>query len=211
MFQQILNWRTGLALIAILIVSGTIVYSQYLARNIAKDERKKVELWVEASKSLLNPNVDDIRLPFLITSQNDDIPFIVTEENDSITYYDNLDTAKAESDPEYLRDKLKSLKSINDPIIYYDPLDSSHVNRYYFGHTRLLNEVAYYPIVQLFIVGLFIIVTLTALRSSYRSAQNQVWAGMAKETAHQLGTPVSSLEGWVEMLKEKLGDDKMVH
>ena len=211
MFQQILNWRTGLALIAILIVSGTIVYSQYLARKIAKDERKKVELWVEASKSLLNPNVDDIRLPFLITSQNDDIPIIETDENDSITYYVNLDTARAESDPEYLRDKLKSLKSINEPIVYYDPLDSSHVNRYYFGHTRLLNEVAYYPIVQLFIVGLFIIVTLTALRSSYRSAQNQVWAGMAKETAHQLGTPVSSLEGWVEMLKEKLGDEKMVH
>jgi hypothetical protein len=210
MFQQILNWRTGLAAIAILIVSGTIVYSQYLARKIAKEEREKVELWVEASKSLLNPNVEDIRLPFRIISQNDDIPIIETNEHDSITNYVNIDTARVRSEPGYLAEKLQSLKSINDPILYYDPIDSSKINRYYFGHTSLLNEVRYYPIVQLFIIGLFIIVTLTALRSSYRSTQNQVWAGMAKETAHQLGTPVSSLEGWVEMLREKMGDDKIV-
>jgi signal transduction histidine kinase len=74
-----------------------------------------------------------------------------------------------------------------------------------------LNEVRYYPIVQLFIVALFIIITILSLRSSYRSVQNQVWAGMAKETAHQLGTPVSSLEGWVEMLKEKPGNETIAH
>jgi signal transduction histidine kinase len=73
-----------------------------------------------------------------------------------------------------------------------------------------LDEVRYYPIVQLFIVGLFIIITLMTLRSSYRSTQNQVWAGMAKETAHQLGTPVSSLEGWVEILKETHGQESFV-
>jgi hypothetical protein len=77
------------------------------------------------------------------------------------------------------------------------PSDSTEQNLYYYGESRLLTEVRYYPIVQLFIVGLFIIITLLALRSSYRSVQNQVWAGMAKETAHQLGTPVSSLQGWV--------------
>jgi signal transduction histidine kinase len=83
-------------------------------------------------------------------------------------------------------------------------------NKYYYGDSKLLNEVRYYPIVQLCIVALFILITIFSIRSSYRSAQNQIWAGMAKETAHQLGTPVSSLEGWIEMLKEKSGNEKIV-
>jgi len=210
MFQQILNWRTGLAMIAILIVSGTIFYSQYLARKIAREERQKVELWVEASKAILNPSIEDIALPFRIIKNNNDIPIIETNEKDSITFYVNIDSARAINEPGYLQKRLKKLKSINDPIIYQDPFDSTKVNRYYFGHTALLNEVRYYPIVQLMIIGLFIIVTITALKSSYRSVQNQVWAGMAKETAHQLGTPVSSLEGWVEMLRESEVDEKIV-
>src|SRR5690606_15654143 len=114
----------------------------------------------------------------------------------------NLDSAKVASQPGYLQQQLKQLKGVNPPIVYYDPLDSSKLNKYYFGHTPLLNEVRYYPIIQLLIVGLFIAVTVLALRGSYRSVQNQVWAGMAKETAHQLGTPVSSLEGWVEVMRE---------
>ncbi|RYY52555.1 MAG: HAMP domain-containing histidine kinase, partial [Chitinophagaceae bacterium] len=210
MFQQIVNWRTVLAAIAIGIVTGTIFYSQYLAGKIAGEERQKVEHWVEASKSLLNPAVTDIRLPFRIVSDNHDIPIIETDENDSITNYVNLDSARSVNDPAYLKRKLADLKSINLPILYTDPLDSTKINRYYFGHTALLNEVSIYPIVQLIIVGLFIIVVFLALRSSYRSVQNQVWAGMAKETAHQLGTPVSSLEGWVEMMKEMPGNEAIV-
>src|SRR5258706_10117570 len=210
MFQQILNGRTLVAFVAILIVSGTIFYSQYLAGKIAKEEKKKVEQWVEASKSLINPSVTDVSLSFKIIRENDDIPIIETNEKDSITSYVNLDTIKAVTDKNYLPGKLKSLRSINDPVIYADPGDSTKINKYYYGHTSLLNEVRYYPLVQLVIVGLFILVTLMALRSSYRSVQNQVWAGMAKETAHQLGTPVSSLEGWVEMLKQHAVDEKIV-
>ncbi len=200
--MQLLNWRTGLAILAIAIVSGTIVYSQYLARKIGKEERVKVEQWVEAGKSLLNPDITDIRLPFKIISDNHDIPIIETNELDSITNYTNLDSARIATNPNYLAQKLQELKGINEPIIYIDPIDSSKLNRYYFGHTRLLDEVSLYPLIQLFIVGLFIIVTVWALRGTYRSVQNQVWAGMAKETAHQLGTPVSSLEGWVEVMRE---------
>lgn len=211
MFQQLLNWRTGLALIAIFIVSGTIFYSQYLARKIASEERLKVEQWVEATKSLLDPNITDTRLPFKIIRENKEIPIIETNEKDSITGYWNLDSAKAKEDGDYLAGKLESFKSINkSPLEYTDPVDTTRINRYYYGHTTLLDEVRYYPLIQLFIVGLFILVTLLALRSSYRSVQNQVWAGMAKETAHQLGTPVSSLEGWVEMLKEKPENEKIV-
>jgi len=210
MFQQLLNWRTGLATVAILIVSGTIFYSQYLARKIAKDERQKVEQWVEAEKSLLDPRIFDTKLASKIIIDNHDIPIIATNERDSITDFVNLDTLKVKNNPNYLSQRLNSLRGINDPIVYIDPSDSSKVNRYYYGHTQLLNEVRFYPLIQLFIVGLFIIITLFSLRSRYRSVQNQVWAGMAKETAHQLGTPVSSLEGWVEMLKERPENDKIV-
>lgn len=210
MFRQILTWRTLLACIGILIVSGTIFYSSYLAKKIETDEKEKVQQWVEASNALLNPSNTDIKLPFQIIQHNDDIPIIETNERDSITGYVNLDTSKIAADKNYLHQRLKKFKSINPPIPYYDPLDSSRINRYYFGNSALLQEVRYYPLVQLFIVSLFIVITLLALRSSYLSTQNGVWAGMAKETAHQLGTPVSSLEGWVEILKENSGNEMLV-
>jgi len=211
MYPQFFNWRVVLALVAILIVSGTIFYSKYLANKIANEEKKKVQEWVDASNSILNPsNNGDTRLALKIIQDNDDIPIIWTNENDSIIDHKNLDSLKVISDKSYVQKKLEKLKSINDPIIWTDPLDSTRINKYYYGHTRLLNEVQYYPLVQLFIVGLFIIVTLLALRSRYRSVQNQVWAGMAKETAHQLGTPVSSLEGWVEMMKQNGANEKIL-
>lgn len=210
MFRHLLTWRALLAFVAILIVSGTIWYSSYLAKKIEKEERQKVEAWVEANKSLLNPSITDTRLSFLIIQQNDDIPIIWTNEKDSILEYINLDTAKARKDKDYLPGMLRSFKASNTAFTWTDPNDSTKINRYYYGHSRLLKEVRYYPLVQLVIVGLFIWITIVALRSSYRSVQNGVWAGMAKETAHQLGTPVSSLEGWVEILKESHGGEKFV-
>ena len=210
MLRQLLNWRILLAFIAILIVSGTILYSSYLAKKIEKEEKEKVEAWVEASNSLLNPNTTDIRLPFKIVQDNDDIPIIVTNGRDSVLDYKNVDTSRIAKEKNYLQRALKRFQSENAPITWVDPLDSTQVNRYYYGHSRLLREVQYYPLVQLFIVGLFIVVTLLALRSSYRSVQNQVWAGMAKETAHQLGTPVSSLEGWIEILRENPGNERFI-
>jgi signal transduction histidine kinase len=212
MFQQIINWRTLVAIIAILIASGTIVYSRYLANKIANEEKQKVEEWVEAGKFLIDAsNEADTRLPFKIIQNNEnDVPIIETDEKDSIIQFINLDSVKVANDRSYLTNKLKSFKSQNDPIVWTNPSDSSQQNLYYYGESRLLTEVRYYPIVQLIIVGLFIIITLLALRSSYRSVQNQVWAGMAKETAHQLGTPVSSLQGWVEMLKQNPANSKIV-
>jgi len=209
MFRSLLNLRSLLALIAILIVSGTIWYSSYLAEKIEREERKKVEQWVEASNALLNSPNADTRLPFKIIRENDDIPIIWTNERDSIIDYKNLDSARI-NDAGYLERRLRDFRSRNKPIVYFDPLDSARINKYYYGNSRLLSEVRYYPFVQLVIVGLFIGLTILSLRSSYRSTQNQVWAGMAKETAHQLGTPVSSLEGWIELLKETHGGEEFV-
>ena len=211
MFRQILNWRALVSLLAIFIVSGTIWYSSYLAKKIEKEERQKVEQWVEATSLLASPaSTGDTRIHLKIIRENDDIPIIWTNEADSIVEYINLDADRLAKDENFPQKQLDEFKSANAPITWIDPLDSSRINRYYYGNSRLLNEVRYYPIVQLLIVALFIIITITALRSSYRSVQNQVWAGMAKETAHQLGTPVSSLEGWMEILKETHGQESFV-
>lgn len=213
MFQQLFNWRALLALVAIFIVTGTIFYSRYLAQKIANEERQKVEQWIEAEYFLINSPTDaDTKLASMILKENKDVPIIETDERDSITNHVNIDTSHIAKDSTYLRKKLKEFRSLNKPIAYQpNPANPAQRNVYYYGESLLLKEVRYYPIVQLIIVTLFIITTILALRSTYNSIQNQVWAGMAKETAHQLGTPVSSLEGWVEMLKEKPETDMIVH
>src|SRR6185436_11747774 len=116
--------------------------------------------------------------------------------------YVNLDSIRVERDTGYLRKMVKRF-STRTPVKVEITREPLTYNKYYYGESRLLNEVRYYPLIQLLIVSLFIIIVILLIQSGYRSVQNQLWAGMAKETAHQLGTPVSSLEGWVEMLKEK--------
>jgi signal transduction histidine kinase len=212
MIKPLFNWRTGLSIIAIAIVSGTIIYSQLLAKKIASEERQKVEQWVEAVKLATQDTsgVSDRLIGYIIES-NKTIPIIETNERNRILQYVNLDSAKIAEDSNYVIRQLQQFKSQNEsPITWIDPGDSTRINHYYYGHTSLLNQVRYYPLVQLLIVALFIIITITALTTSFRSVQNQVWAGMAKETAHQLGTPLSSLQGWVEMMKETPGNDKIV-
>jgi signal transduction histidine kinase len=198
-----LNIRNILAAIAIIIVSGSVIYSRYLSRKIAKDETQRVENWVEAQRTIMNSENESIPpLAIKIIQENVDIPIIETDEKDSITNYRNLDSTKAARDASYLKGKLHQYKAERQPI-KLKLSDTPYIaNYYYYGESRLQQEVRYYPIVQLLIIGLFITVVIIAQRSSYRSTQNQLWAGMAKETAHQLGTPVTSLQGWVEMLKE---------
>jgi hypothetical protein len=211
MIQPLFNWRTGLAIIAIAIVSGTIFYSQFLARKIAQEERLKVEEWVEAGQLLVKDStgISD-KIVSIIITENRTIPIVVTDEKGKVIDYANLDSSEIASDTGYVLSKLKSFRSENEPIEWVDPSDSTRRNLYYYGHTSLLNQVRYYPLVQLLIIGLFILLTLIALTTSFRSTQNQVWVGMAKETAHQLGTPLSSLQGWVEMLKDEEGDPKII-
>ena len=210
MIQPWLNWRTGLALIAIAIVTGTVFYSRFLARKIANEEREKVQLWVEASKAILNNPGMDLTLPNLIRNEQNSVPIIETNEKDSIISFINLDSASAANDPDYLKNKLHSFKSENQPLVIVLMEKPYAANKYYYGHTSLLDQVRYYPLVQLLLVGLFIVITITTLTTSFRSTQNQLWAGMAKETAHQLGTPITSLQGWVEMQKENNPSDAIV-
>ncbi|MBS1599527.1 MAG: HAMP domain-containing histidine kinase [Bacteroidetes bacterium] len=199
MIDRQFNWRLLLAILAIGIVSGTIFYSQYLAKKIREEEQQKVEQWLAASKAILN---NDLTLPNLIRNEQHSIPIIETNEKDSITNFFNLDSAKAVNDKSYLINKLKEFSVQNKPLEVKWSDTPYTANRYYYGHTVLLGQVRYYPLVQLCIVALFIFFIVYSITVSNRATQNQVWAGMAKETAHQLGTPISSLEGWIEMLKE---------
>jgi signal transduction histidine kinase len=209
MFQRFMNWRTLLTTIAIAIVTGTVFYSRYLAEKLAAEERIKVETWVEAEKFLINSPADvDTRLVSAIITNNNDIPIIGQTGEGHIIEYINLDSAKVKNDSSYLPRKIRQFESQHSPIVYTDPLNGKK-DLYYYGNSTLLQEIRYYPLVQLLIVALFIVVTLYTVSVRNRSVQNQLWAGMAKETAHQLGTPLTSLKGWVEVLKEMPGNEKI--
>lgn len=194
------NWRWLLALLGIAIVCGTIFYSQYLAQKIRREEQQKIEQWLAASKAILNP---DLTLPNLIRNEQHSIPIIETNENDSITSFFNLDSLQIANDKNYLSKQLAIFRSQNPPLEIKWSDSPYTANRYYYGHTALLDQVRYFPIIQLLLVAVLIFFIVYSITSHNRATQNQVWAGMAKETAHQLGTPLSSLQGWIEMLKEQ--------
>jgi nitrogen-specific signal transduction histidine kinase len=206
MFRQFFNLRSALALIAVAIVTGTIFYSDFLSKKIEVEEREKISQWVEANKFIASapPNAD-ITLASQIQQKNTDIPIIWTNENDSIIDSRNIDTNDIKSSKHFLHKKLQEFKSAHPPIILVLSKNPYIADKYYYGDSKLLKQVRYYPMIQLFIVALFIFITVYSISIRNKSTQNQVWAGMAKETAHQLGTPISSLQGWVEMLKEEDG------
>ncbi len=211
MFSNFFNWRSALALIAIAIVTGTIFYSNYLAKKIAADERKKVSVWAESLKTRAS-TLDEsaLSLTTKIANENKDIPIIETDEKDNPSGATlNLDTNRIKKESNYIQIKLAEFKKENPAIKVEISKDPLFVNKYYYGDSDLLKEVRYYPIIQLIIVALFVIIALVTVSVRNKSTQNQVWAGMAKETAHQLGTPICSLQGWVEMLKENPINEKI--
>lgn len=196
---------------AIAIVVATVFYSRYLAGRIAEDERIKVEAWAEAQRYIARATPEqDLTSASLLVAGQTSIPVIETNERDSITNHFNLDPARDASDKGYLTGKLKDFSESNPPIITY--LDSSNLkfNRYYYGESSLLRQVRYYPFVQLGIVALFIAVSLMAWEARHRAEQDRLWTALAKETAHQLGTPLTALEGWMQMLKEGPPDRDLV-
>jgi len=205
------NWRMWLSFLAICIVVATIFYSSFLANKIAVTEKQKVEEWIEARRFIMYANENDnILLASLILTQQNNIPVIETNEHDSITNYNNLNINSQEQKYHQLEIELKKIKK-NPPIVTYLNDDSTKFNKYYYGESLLLKELRYYPLVQLIIVALFIFVTVFAINARHKNLQNQLWTGLAKETAHQLGTPISALHGWIEMLKDTNTSKSMIY
>ena len=207
------RWSGFLFFIAILFVCATIFYSSYVASKIAVAERKYVSEWIEAQQTILSSkDSSNLNLATQISANNQDIPIIETNEKGVPTGNTlNIDTASIAADSQYLIKTLEDFKDFcKTPIILVISDSPYTANHYYYGPSRLLKEVEWYPYIQLLIIALFILVAIGAIRTRYKNEQDKLWLGMAKETAHQLGTPVSSLQGWITLLKEKETKDPIV-
>ena len=194
-------WKYFLLLIAVLIGLGSLIYTEYLVSKLKVEERKNVQLWAEATRLISMPDtIQNVEFLSTIIENNNTVPVILTDESDSIISSRNFDSHKA-GDYSYIKNQLDKIKERNKPII--NNLENGHYNLIYYKDSIILTMLIYYPYIQLGIIVFFILVSYLAFRSSRKAEQNQVWVGMSKETAHQLGTPTSSLAGWIEILEQK--------
>ncbi len=202
------NFSRWIIIIASFFIVIMIVWNTYSFFQIFKnDERIKMELLAEAQKTINNTDVDtDIGLPLKII-QNTRTPIIITQ-NDSIINHNNIDE-NIVNDKEKMAAFLQDLKSQNQPVVM-QYLPNKFWNIYY-GNSSLLKKLKYYPIALLLIIFLFTLLIYNFYRSTKMATQNKLWAGMAKETAHQIGTPLSSLIGWVEIMKANNVDETTVN
>ena len=199
--RKYLNRKTILAFVALFIVSASLYYTNTLAGKLADEERKKVQTLADALKTLNKPtsNQEETVLASYILTDNNSIPLIITQENGTVIDFKNIDTTNTTHTDRLVKEKLADFKKMH-PVIVADW--GTGRNYIYYGETFLLTQLRYYPYVQIVIIFLFLAVVIFALSASYRSLQNQVWVGLSKETAHQLGTPLSSMEGWLELMRE---------
>ena len=187
-----------------------MLYTNWLTNKMAQEERKKVELWAEAIKQLgSSDELDSDYLNFLleVTSKNTTIPIIIVDDKDSINSAYNIHFSEPRKD-EILTKELQQMKEKGSPIVL-DLMDNNYLFLYY-HESSILRNLRIYPIVQLLVIVIFIIVAYFAFLATNKAEQNQVWVGMSKETAHQLGTPISSLMAWIELLKLKDVDENLV-
>ncbi|HLP65821.1 HAMP domain-containing sensor histidine kinase [Flavobacterium sp.] len=195
-------------IVASFIIVSLIMWNTYAFFQIFKnEERVKMELWATSQKTLLTADENtDVDLPFQIISNNTTIPIILTENN-KILSEANIDESITK-DKEKLASFFEKLKKENAPIsIDYAP---GKVQKLYYGNSSLLNKLKYYPVALLLIIVLFGTMVYNFYRSTKMATQNKLWAGMAKETAHQIGTPLSSLIGWLEIMKADNVDETTI-
>ena len=209
------RWKLYLFLFAAIIGIGSLLYTNRLVKLLAGEEKKRIELWAEATRQLadlsdiIDPNIPQRNwdFPFQVVAYNTTIPVIIADQEDNIMVHRNLDSLKM-LNPDYSMRQLEKMKTEVQPIPI--ELGEGIVQYVYYRKSTLLVKLTYYPYIQLGVILLFILVAYLAFSASRRAEQNQVWVGLSKETAHQLGTPTSSLIGWVELLKEKHPDKKLV-
>ncbi len=204
-YDQKIWWKRLLLLMAAGIGAFSLWYTRTLADDLAKQEEKKMLLWANALKELSSSQGQNA-FALSIIMDNESIPVIVTDENGNIINDRNLDSARREADTAYLQAELALMKAQRDPIKVDYLLDENTREQLYhyvyYKNSYQLTRLRQYPYYQLTIIAVFILISYIAFSSSRRAEQNRVWVGMSKETAHQLGTPVSSLMGWINLIRE---------
>ena len=222
-YSKTQKWKFALLGFAIIIGVSSLFVTNRLVKELKEEERKKIELWAHATKHLVSITGEgDYSLAIKVISENRNIPVILVDACDSILEWRNFQNqTKLDSfllklgvkkeqkiTKSYLRAELSKIRAGEDDPIEINIIDD--IQWIYYKDSALLSRLRYYPIYQLGFISLFMFIAYFTFSASRKSEQNQVWAGMAKETAHQIATPLSSLMAWVELLKEREGVDEMV-
>lgn len=197
--------RIPLIILAAIIIGISLIFINKLASSLAKEEHRKMETWAEATRLLLNDEYSDFI--FHIIEQNENIPVIIVDDRDRYISARNFNEPKTNVE-QYYEKQIQRLKNTNPPIeIVLDENTSQYI---YYDNSNLLKMLEYFPYIQLSIIALFLMLVIWAISTDKRAEQDKLWAGLSKETAHQLGTPISSLMAWNEILKTKIGENDII-
>lgn len=211
-FERIRNIRLVLIVIAIVIAILSLVTSNILITDLQKEETNKMEVWAEAMRSYNQADETvDLNLVLKVINGNNTIPVIVLDSNGNVQAVRNLGKSYDNDADSLQQIKLlaESMKTSHKPFI----INLEEFNDYIevcYDDSLMLKRLAAYPYIQLTVVVIFVIIALFALFSTMKAEQNKVWVGLSKETAHQLGTPISSLMAWLEVFKESHTDDELL-
>lgn len=204
--------RMSIIIVGLVLAVMSLLYTNYLAGELREKEQNDVRLWVAAMERVSYEAFGNNRVdPFVshIVSTHNNIPFILTDENLHPIIWNRI-PEEVMNDPEKYRRKINELTEQNTPRNLQLMWSGGHRHIIFYGRSSLLSALYYFPYVQWLIISIFILFTYIALQSTKQDEQNRVWIGLAKETAHQLGTPISSLLGWVEYLRGMNVDETAV-
>lgn len=198
-----------LIVIAILLGVASLVFSNFLVRDLEREETARMEVWTEAMRTFNNADENtDLNLVLTVIRGNNTIPIIVLDDKGGIDSYSNIRIRETDTLGYLMREAAAMREAgniirmdTNEPGLYYDVC---------YDDSLMLKRLAVYPYIQFGVFVVFLLVALFALLSMKRSEQNRVWVGLSKETAHQLGTPISSLMAWTEMLRTSYPDDELI-
>ena len=205
--DRIRQVKIVLVVMAIVIAVASLLVSHLLVKDLQREERNKMEVWAQAMQTLQEADeTTDLALVLSVIQGNKTIPVIVLDSDGQVMDYRNVDIRKKDS-VRYVADYGHRMYKAGHFIQIGDSVDYQLVC---YDESTLLKRLSQYPYWQLGIVMIFVVVAIFALLSSKRAEQNKVWVGLSKETAHQLGTPISSLMAWVEILKENYPDDDLI-
>lgn len=203
-YRQNSAGKIALSVLALCIVLISVWYSNRLARDLAQREKQEAELWANAYRNIiLTGENENVSFEFDVIRKNESVPLILTDAQGVVLQVRNIDSTKAK-DNAYIEERLQKMKAGNPPIEI--DIGDGMKHYIYYGESNFITRLRIFPFVQLGIISAFLLFAYVLFSTARASEQNQLWVGMAKETAHQLGTPISSLSAWLEILNEKKHD-----